>query len=199
MQIADWPNGKWAAWMVLEVRAWRVPGCWPSISIYFPRFKMVMNHFLIIHPQDHPKVASWTHFSRVGFEDVQGQLYTKHRFVRFLLAGQIAKITQNRKAVMIQGALMDHRTRPRELPGASPTDWSDCGTWSWDHLRQQGFSSLILWQFPTGNIWYMYIYNIDNYWYIGIHIYIYIYMLIDQYWPQVWNIVFGDPGWNLPY
>jgi hypothetical protein len=77
-----------------------------------------------------------------------------------LLAGQIAKITQNRKAVMIQGTLMDHRTRPRELPGASPTDWSDCGTWSWDHLRQQGFSSLILWQFPTGNIWYMYIYII---------------------------------------
>jgi hypothetical protein len=44
---------------------------------------MVMNHFLIIHPQDHPKVASWTHFSRVGFEDVQGQLYTKHRLFDF--------------------------------------------------------------------------------------------------------------------
>ena len=45
---------------------------------------------------------------------------------------------------------------------------------------------------------YIYIYDIDNYWYIGIYIDIYIYMLIDQYWPQVWNIVFGDPGWNLP-
>ena len=35
-----WPNGKWAAWILLEFRPRRVPGCWPTMHFHlFPSFQ----------------------------------------------------------------------------------------------------------------------------------------------------------------